>query len=379
MAPHIVICGAGFGGLELTARLSAAFGPELNITLIDKNDAFIFGFSKFEIMFGRQSREDVSSHYTTIAKPGVEFRQEDILSIDPTTRRVKTDRDEYGCDILVVALGADYVPEATPGFIEGGYEYYSVPGAARLAGVLPTIERGRVVISILGVPFKCPPAPYEGAFLLHDYLVELGVRNEIEMQLISPMPSPIPVSPTASAAIVGALKDRDIGVRFGHRVHSIDPASKTATMGDEEIPYDVFIGIPVHKAPDVVQASGLTEGGTDGWVKVDKTNLRTPYAGVYALGDCADAPVPRAGSLAESAARAVADDIGATVRSETFDAPYEGRGVCFVEFGRGEIGMVNVDFLSGPTPQAPLVGPSRDLRRKKDEWGAERRKRWFGL
>src|SRR5205823_5074013 len=127
--------------------------------------------------------------------------------------------------------------------------------------VLPSIERGHVIISILGVPFKCPPAPYEGAFLLHDYLVERGVRNEIEMQLISPMPSPIPVSPQASEAIVGALKERDIGVRFGHRVHSIDPATKIATTGDEEVPYDLFIGIPVHKAPGVVQASGLTEGG----------------------------------------------------------------------------------------------------------------------
>ena len=128
MAEHVVICGAGFGGLELTARLSAAFGDGIRITLIDKNDAFVFGFSKFEIMFGRQSRAEVSSHYSTIAKPGVTFRQELITSIDPETRRVVTERASYDADILVVALGADYDFGATPGFIEGGHEFYSVAG-----------------------------------------------------------------------------------------------------------------------------------------------------------------------------------------------------------------------------------------------------------
>src|SRR3990170_1583373 len=132
MGPRIVICGAGFGGLELTARLSAAFGSEIDITLIDKNDAFIFGFSKFEVMFGRESREDVSSYYAKLAKPGATFRQELITSIDPEARRVVTDTNTYDADILVVALGADYDFAATPGFVEGGHEFYSVAGAAKL-------------------------------------------------------------------------------------------------------------------------------------------------------------------------------------------------------------------------------------------------------
>src|ERR1700674_5653168 len=116
---HVVILGAGFGGLELSARLSAAFADGIKITLIDKNAAFIFGFSKFELMFGRQRREDVSSYYRTIAKPGVEFHQELVTSIDPASRRVVTDKGAYDADVLVVALGADYDFGATPGFVEG--------------------------------------------------------------------------------------------------------------------------------------------------------------------------------------------------------------------------------------------------------------------
>jgi sulfide:quinone oxidoreductase len=158
-AGHVVILGAGFGGLELSTRLSAAFGDGIKITLIDKNEAFIFGFSKFELMFGRQGREDVSSYYRTIAKPGVEFRQELVTSIDPVSRRVVTDKSAYDADVLVVALGADYDFGATPGFTEGGLEFYSVAGALRLREVLPTISSGNVVVAVLSEPFKCPPAP----------------------------------------------------------------------------------------------------------------------------------------------------------------------------------------------------------------------------
>jgi sulfide:quinone oxidoreductase len=342
----VLICGAGFGGLELATRLS---GSDFRVTLIDRNDAFTFGFSKFDILLGTKTAADVRIPYDGI--PG--FRREEIVSIDPAKRFVRTDRSEYQPDVLVIALGADYVP------FDGGYEFYSIAGAEELRDVLPSITRGVVQIGVLGVPFKCPPAPFEAAFLLHDYFVERGVRDAIELRIATPMPMPIPVSPSASSAIIAALDERKISYEFGHR-----PAP-----GRGE---DVFIGIPVHRVPTVVQESGLTEGGTDGWIHVDPTNLCTPYDGVYAIGDVADAPVPRAGTLAENAARAVADDIMG--RLET---PYEGRGVCFIEFGGGEIGMVNVDFLTGPTPQAPLVGPSRDLMAKKDEFGRIRRERWF--
>jgi sulfide:quinone oxidoreductase len=199
---HVLILGAGFGGLELAARLSASLGDEVHITLVDQHDSFIFGFSKLEILFGRQTREQVCCPYRDISRPGVEFRQERVTSIDPQTRHVVTDGGTYEPDILVVALGADYDPAATPGFVEDGYEYYSVAGAERLREVLASFSGGDVLIAILGVPFKCPPAPYEGALLLHDYLVGRGRRDATHIQVISPMDSPIPVSRETSAAIV---------------------------------------------------------------------------------------------------------------------------------------------------------------------------------
>ena len=375
---HVLILGAGFGGLELAARLSESLSDEVHITLIDQNDSFIFGFSKLEILFGRQTREQVRFPYRDISRPGVEFRQEQVTSIDPPTRRVVTDGGTYEPDILVVALGADYDPAATPGFVEDGYEYYSIAGAERLREVLASFSGGNVLIAILGVPFKCPPAPYEGALLLHDYLVDRGVRAATQIQVVSPMDSPIPVSRETSTAILQALGERDIDYTPGRRVRALDPAAHVARLQAGELPYDLFIGIPVHTAPPVVQASGLTVGGNDGWVAVDPRNLATRFPNVYALGDCADAPVPRAGVFAETAARAVADDIAAKLYGSGAIDPYDGRGSCYIEFGGGLVGKVDADFLSGPSPTAPFLGPSRAMADEKDQFVSTRRQRWFG-
>ena len=129
MKKHVVIVGAGFAGLELAARLSDSLAEEVRVTLIDRNDAFFFGFSKLSVLLGRQLPDDVLLHYGEISKEGVEFRQESVTAIDPLRRRVITDESTYDADFLVVALGAEYDLAATPGFQEGGFEYYSLAGA----------------------------------------------------------------------------------------------------------------------------------------------------------------------------------------------------------------------------------------------------------
>jgi sulfide:quinone oxidoreductase len=379
MKKDVLVLGAGFAGLELATRLHEGVPGEVGVTLIDAADSFVFGFSKLDIMLGRETTDEVRSYYRDISMSSVEFRQERVTSIDPANRRVTTDRNTYEPDILVVALGAEYDPEATPGFVEDGHTFYSVEGAERLRDALPWVDSGRVVIAILSAPFKCPPAPFEGAFLLHEYFSDRGARDAIDMSLVSPLPSPIPVSPEASAAIVRGLDERRIAHTFGHRVTSLDPSTKVAQVSDgSSIPYDMLIGIPRHRVPDVVEGSGLTAGGADGWVHVDPRNLATPHPGVYAVGDLADAPVPRAGVFAEAAARAVADDIIAGLQGAELAAPFDGRGACYIEFGGGQVGKVDADFLTGPAPSAPFVAPTAALAEEKARYAADRRRRWFG-
>jgi sulfide:quinone oxidoreductase len=365
----ILILGAGFGGLEVAAQLSEAGATD--VVVVDAADGFTFGFSKLEVLLGRATPADVRHPYRDVRLPGVEVRQEVVTSIDPSTRRVVTDQATYDPDVLVVALGADYEPAATPGFVEEGYEFYTVQGAQRLHHRLESFTGGDLVIAILSVPFKCPPAPYEAAFLLHERLVAQGVRDATRMELITPMPAPIPPSPSANEVILRGLEERGIAWTSGVRVSALENGTARTKDGDRR--YDLLIGIPTHRAPAVVTASGLTEGGADGWIHVDPKTLKTPYDGIWALGDCADTPVPRAGVFALSAATVVADGILGRGGSS-----YEGTGTCYLEMGGGLVGKVLANFLGGPAPVAPLEGPRADLLAEKTAWAAHYRQRWFG-
>jgi sulfide:quinone oxidoreductase len=373
---HVVILGAGFAGLELATRLSESLRDEVRATLIDQNDSFSFGFSKLDILFGRKVTKDVLLHYHNISQEGVAFRQERVTSIDPEKRQVTTDAASYDADILVVALGADYDFAATPGFEEGGVEYYSVAGAERMRDALSDFDSGKILIGILGHPFKCPPAPFEGALLLHDHFVDRGVRDSVEIRTVGPMAAPVPITKEVSQSILDALTERSIEYVPNQHVVQLDTRNNEARLANGgSIPYDLFVGIPVHRVPHVVQSSGLAVAG---WVPVEKTNLATRFPDVYAVGDVTALPMAKAGVFAEAAARVVADDISARLRGDVLRQPYEGAGTCYIEFGGGMVGMVEANFFSGPTPTARLVGPSREIAADKVAFASTRRERWFG-
>jgi sulfide:quinone oxidoreductase len=376
-AMRVVVLGAGFGGLELATILSETVAADVDVTVIDRGDAFVFGYSKLDVMFGRTTLDAVRLPYRSVVKPSVRLLQETVTAIDPAARRVTTDAGEHEADILVVALGADYDMAATAGLGDAGNEFYSVEGAVRLADVLPSFGGGRVVVGVCGAPFKCPPAPSEAVLLLHDYLVTRGLRDACEIALVMPFGKPVPPSPDTSEALLEAFTERGIAFVPGARVASLDGDRKVAVLDDgREEPYDLFLGVPKHRAPDVVIASGMTE---DGFVPVSSQTLETRFPGVYAVGDVATVGVPKAGVFAEGAAKVVAAAIVATVRGDEPPGAYGGLGSCYVEFGAGRVGRVDVDFLSGPSPTGTFREPSTALVAEKHEFGASRRTRWFGL
>ena len=374
---RVLVLGAGFGGLELSTILSEAIGDRLDLTLIDKSDSFLFGFSKLDVMFGIQKPDAVRLHYRHLQKPGVQFRQEDILEINPKAKRVKTNQGIYEADALVIALGADYDFKATPGLIEGENEFYTFAGAKRLAELIPQFSKGKVVIGISATPYKCPPAPYEAAFMLHDHLTKRGVRGDCDITLVTPFTVPIPPSPETSTAVLAAFAERNITFINKKAVVAIDAAKRLIQLDDDStLPCDFYLGVPKLCVPDVVIASGLTE---EGWLVPNPKNLKTQFPGVYAIGDVTRLGPPKAGLFAEGMGRVAALSILADFQGGAHPNDYDGAGTCYIEFGEGKVGRVDVNFFGGPTPTGRYYEPSTALVAEKIHFGASRRARWFGL
>ena len=359
----------------MATALSDEFGDEHAVILIDKAEGFVFGFSKLDVMFGRATPSSVLHPYRDIDKPGLTFVRATVDSIDPVARRVETDGGAFEGDILVVALGAELHPGETPGLVEGGSEFYTVAGAFALRDELALFPGGRVVIGVTSTPFKCPPAPSETALLMHDYLSARGLRDVSTISLVMPFGIPIPPSPDASSALFDAFAERGIEWVPDRRVSGLDPGAKLAQCSDgSSIPYDLFLGVPVHRAPSAVTDSALA---VDGWIPVDPLTLETRFPDVYAVGDVTSVGTPKAGVFAEGQAAVVARRIIFQLRGERSSDTYDGKGICYLEFGQDRVGKVSVTFLSGQAPAGGMEGPSEAIAADKKVFGTSRIQRWF--
>jgi len=381
MKSNILILGGGFGGLEAATGLRARLDKSYQITLIDASDFFIMGSSKFDLMFGRRAVEDIKAHYSKLNSSGIQFVHDAVTYIDPENKIVKTKSTTFSFDYLVVALGADLHPDAIPGFKEGGYSFYSYAEAQRLAPVIEEFTAGTIIISIFTHPYKCPPAPYEAAFQLHNYFTAKGCRHDITIKTLAPSPIPLPIAKYASAALVELLAQHDIEFHPKHKVTALLPDKKNAVIeGRDNMKYDLFLGIPVHRPPKAVRDSILSQNG---WVSVDQNSLRTKFENVYAIGDVNKIPVgkfavPKAGAFAEDAAKSVVADILNKINRESNIVKFNAIGACYFEVGLGKVAKVDGNILEHSEPHLILSGPSEAYRADKIEFETSRIKRWFG-
>ena len=382
MGGSILILGAGFGGLEAATRLRAALDESFEITIVDRNDFFNFGFTKFDLMFGRKEPEDCKESLWAVEEKGIRFHQAVIESIDPEGRQVETSKGPLTADYMVVALGADIAPEATPGFLDsGGHHFYSFAAAEWLWPLVDEFKGGQILIAIFDRPYKCPPAPYEAAFQLDDFYRLRGIRQDVAIDMLIPGPMPLPISPTVSAGIEEALTSKQIALHKSHKVVEVDYQNKQAVVANEtRYPYDLFLGIPIHRPPAVVLECPL---GNQGWIRVDPATMQTRFERVWAMGDVVQIPigefsVPKAGAFAEDAAATVAADILRTIQGHGEVDPFQAQGACYFEFGDGKVAQIAANFLGGQAPDLALQGPSLEFRAYKEEFERSRIEKWFG-
>ena len=362
----VLILGAGIGGIALATRLRRLLPRAHRIALVDQEAAHVFAPSLLWLMTGDRTADQISRPLSGLAGRGIEVVRGTVERIDPQAKAAWIGGQEFRAEHLVIALGAALAPERVPGLAEAGHNLYSLAGAETLRDARLAVDRGRIVVLIAAMPFKCPAAPNEAAMLLEYDCRKRGVRDGIQLDLYTPEAGPMAVAgPQVSQALRQMIEAKGIGYHPEHAVTTVDPARRRIRFANgAETDFALLAYVPPHCAPKVVQDAGLC--GESGWVPVDRETMRTRFPGVYALGDVAGItltsigrPLPKAGVLAHNEAEVLAHNIAREITGRGAARRFTGDGSCFVETGDGRAGFGSGNFYAEPKPRIRLYPPSR--------------------
>jgi sulfide:quinone oxidoreductase len=377
-AKKVVIAGAGFGGLAAAHRLRKLM-PDAQVTVIDRAAYFAMGFRKTDEVLGRAPLSQTSRPLANLKRFGIEFVQAGIEEIDPDGLSVTAAGKRYDADALLLALGAETAPEAIPGLDDHGFDVYSHGGARAAGKALEDVAKGtRIVVSVFGAPYKCPPAPFELALLLQGQLMD----RKVKISLVTPLEMSIPILGQSGCDVIeGRLAGLLIDLHRG--VAPVAVHDKEIELADgRKIDYDILLAVPPHRVPSVVSDAGLAPEG--GWVKVDARTMATQKTGVWAVGDMTalqmnnGKPLPKAGAFAQGGGEVAAAQIAAFLGGPAADERFEAHGTCYLETGDGEAMMVTGHFLAEPMPEVELTPSSVEAMAQKDEYEQRTLRAWFG-
>ena len=382
-AKTVLVLGGGVGGTIAARLMRKQLPPAHRIILVEREAQRVFAPSLLWLMVGTRQEQQISRSTASLAKAGIEIVRGQIERIDPHGRTVHVVGQDIVADYIVVALGAEFAPETVPGLAESGHNFYTLAGAQSLNRARADLRQGRLVVLVAGTPFKCPAAPYEAAMLLQADLRQRGLRESVGVDLYTPEPGPMPVAgPKVSAMVRQLVEGSGVHVHTEHAVAKVDSPGRTIHFKNgATAPFDLLAFVPPHRAPGVVQASGLT--AESGWVAVDRGTLETKFPGVYAIGDVTGIPLvtgkplPKAGVFAHGEAKVVANNIVNAITGEGSPLAFDGHGECFIETGDGRAGFGSGNFFAEPAPQVRLRPPSLLLHLGKVAYEKYWLYRWF--
>ena len=364
----------------MATELDRLLGDDHEIVLVDRNEHFSMGLRKLWELVGHATIAGGRRSRDVLSKRGIRFVRDEILAIDPGARTARVGSETIDADYLVVAVGCEPRPDLVDGLADHGHDVWDAAGVSTAAEALSRFDGGRIVILIAGVPYTCPPAPYECAMHVDEYLRERGVRGSSSLVVATVQPLLMPNAGKDGSAWLGEqLAARDIGFQVGCKVEQIEPGR--VVLADGELDFDLLLSVPPHRVPAVVKASGLTGEGE--WIGVDQATLQTAHPGVFAIGDVTliplanGLPLPKAGAIAELEGVRVAAAIAAEVRAGAPPPPFDGHGVCFIEMGKSQAALVDGAFFAEPEPQVVIDQPSSLHAEEKRRFETERLARWF--
>lgn len=357
MTEHIVVVGGGTGGTVLANRLAERLGPEfergaVDVTLVSDDRNHVYKPVFLYVPFGEKTVADAKRPLADLVDREITVEIDRVEAVDTDRKRLDLrDGGRMTYDHLVLATGAGLVPEKVPGLAEGGHHFYGPDGAAALRDELATFTEGHLVLSVIGTPHMCPAAPVEFVLMADDWFRERGLREDVDITYTYPIQRAHGIQNIADWAST-TFEERDIRLETFFNADEVDPdAGVLHSMEGKELDYDLLVGIPPHAGSDLVTAAGL---GDDGWADVDRHTLESPHAeDVFVVGDLADVPTSKAGSVAHYEAGTVADRLASRVRGQVPTATYDGKTVCFIESGMDEATFVEFEYGTQPTVRAP--------------------------
>lgn len=382
----IVILGGGVGGLVAANELRRLLSPQHRVVLVEKDLRHTFAPSFLWVMVGNRRPEQIARDLRTLARRGVEVVEAEIAGLDLAGGRVETTRGPVSYDYLVVALGAELVPDAVPGLAEAAHTFYTWEGSVRLRDALRAFPEtgGRIAVLVTAIPYKCPGAPHEGAMLIADHFRSRGLAGKVEVHLYTPEPQPMPVAgPVLGEAVKEMLRSRGVVFHPLHTVAAVDEKARELRFdGQPPARFDLLAAIPPHRSPRVVREAGLA--GEAGWVPADPKTLATRHERVYAIGDVTAIPLPgrwkaevpltlpKAGVFAHAQAETVARRISSQITGAAVAREFDGNGYCMLEAGESMAGFAFGDFFAEPSPQVELRRLGRAW-----HWGKVLFERWW--
>jgi len=358
----ILILGGGIGGVVAANSLRKRLGRQHRIVLVDREPNFALAASFLWVMSGDRRPEQVARPLSRLERKGIEVIRGHVERIVPERREAVVDGRAIEADHMIVALGAEFAPEAVPGLADAGLTFCTLDGAARLRQALDEIQAGRIAVLTAAPAYKCPAAPYEAAMLIDGLLRRRGLRSAVEVVLHSAEPGPMGVAgPEATTAVRMMVEQKGIAYRPAHQIARAEPHRAHFTDG-EAVDFDMLVYVPPIRPPKALEGSGLVD--ESGWVRVDRHTLQTRFPGVYALGDVTliplamGKPLPRAGVFAHGQAEVVARNIAGVVNGRAASARFDGHGACFVETGAGQAGFGAGNFFAEPRPKVRMRRPN---------------------
>ena len=390
MSKKIIILGGGFGGLCISNILRHNLDAIHEIIVIDKKDYFMMGLTNLWILDGRRTLEDSRIPLSNLESKGIKYIHDVVTMIDVKSKIIKTlnHRVPIDYDFLVIALGAELTTDVIPGFNKYyGFNLYDEENIPCLRKKILSLEKGRIAIAIMGIPYKCPPAPFESAFIIDKLLRNnVGRREKIEIDIYFPSNVPLPVAgEQPNSDLISLLKRQDINMFPNFSLEKVD-SNYLQFNNKQKKEYTILIGIPLHFLPSVLSTSGLVEKERN-WIPVDKFTLKTKFSDVFAIGDVTEikindaVSVPKAGIFAEGQARSVASQIINKINISTEEADniikFDGRGFCFMDTGNGKAGFIDTNFYNNDGPITILKEPSIQYYVQKISFESQRMKEWL--